>query len=259
MARFVDVETGRALPGLRLVLTAGVPGPWSEAAKGILHVKKLPYVRVRQEMGEANEPLAAWTGQTSAPVLAWNDERPRTTSHEILFLAERLAPEPALVPDDAEERARMLGYAHELIGEQGFGWQRRLMLLHPMLAAAGDAAPEGIRRMAGKYGYSAAAAEAAPARVIAILRMLAAQLERQHAEGLRFLVGDRLSALDVYWATFAALLAPLPDELCPMQPGLRAVYTAHGPVRDALEPVLLAHRDFVYHEYLALPVDCGED
>jgi len=258
MAKFVDVEEGRAQGGLRLVLTTGVPGPWGEAAKGILHVKRLPYTRVRQDLGGANEALAAWTGQTSAPVAVWNDERPRTTSLEILFLAERLAPDPPLLPDDADERARMLGYVHEIIGENGFGWSRRLLLLHQALSLSGDAAPETIRRMADKYGYTPEAVEAAPWRVIAILRMLAAQLDRQRLAGKPFLIGDRLSALDVYWATFAALLEPLPDAQCPMDPGLRYVYTATGPVREALDPALLAHRDFVYREYLELPVDCGD-
>lgn len=258
MAKFVDIDEGRALDGMRLVLTTGVPGPWSEAAKGILHVKRIPYVRVRQELGGANDALASWTGQTSAPVAAWNDERPRTTSLEILFLAERIAPNPPLLPDDADERARMLGYCHEIIGEQGFGWCRRLLLLHQAISLSGDQTPETIQRMAGKYGYGTEAVEAAPWRVIGILRMLAAQLDRQRLAGKPFLIGSRLSALDIYWATFAALLEPLPDAQCPMDAGLRYVYTATGPVREALDPALLAHRDFVYREYLELPVDCGD-
>jgi glutathione S-transferase len=258
MAKFVDVEEARALPGLRLVLTTGVPGPWGEAAKGICHVKRLPYVAVRQEGGGENAALADWTQQTSAPVAVWNDEPPRTTSLGILFLAERLAPSPPLVPDDADERAQMFGYCHEIIGEQGLGWSRRLMLLHPILAAAGDKTPAPIRRMAVKYGYGAEAAEAAPWRVVAILRMLSAQLDRQRVAGRPYLVGNHLTALDIYWATFAAMLEPLPDELCPMPAGLRTLYTASGPVRDALDPALLAHRDHVYREYLELPVDCSD-
>ena len=257
--KFVDVEEARSLEGLRLVLTTGVPGPWGEAAKGILHVKRLPYVAVRQEGGGENAALAAWTSQTSAPVAVWNDEPPRTTSLGILFLAERLAPTPPLIPDDPEDRARMFGYCHEIIGEQGLGWSRRLMMLHPILAAAGNAAPAPLRRLADKYGYDAAAAEAAPWRVVAILRTLAAQLDRQRLAGRPFLVGTHLTALDVYWATFAAMLEPLPEEQCPMPAGLRALYAATGPVRDALDPALLAHRDFVYREYLQLPVDCADD
>jgi len=53
-----------------------VSGPYSEAAKGILHVKKLPYIKAKQEILGANVALHRWTGQTTAPVAAWNDEPP---------------------------------------------------------------------------------------------------------------------------------------------------------------------------------------
>jgi len=98
MADYLEVEAARHMPGLRLVLTAGVPGPWGEAAKGLFRVKRIPFVQVRQVGGGENQALAEWTGQTSAPVAAWNDERPRTTSTDILFLAEGLAREPAFAP-----------------------------------------------------------------------------------------------------------------------------------------------------------------
>ena len=67
---YLEVEEGREADGLRLVLTAGGPGPWSEAAKAVFHVKGLAWTPVRQNAGEANEALARWTGQTSAPVAA---------------------------------------------------------------------------------------------------------------------------------------------------------------------------------------------
>jgi hypothetical protein len=44
-----------------------------------------------------------------------------------------------------------------------------------------------------------------------------------------------------------------------MPAGLRTLYSASGPVREALAPALLAHRDFVYREHLQLPVDCTDD
>jgi len=259
MAEWIDVEEARARSGLRLVLTAGVPGPWSEAAKGILHVKRLPFVRVRQELGGENRALAEWTGQTSAPVAAWNDEPPRTTSLAILLLAERLAPDPPLLPTDPESRAHLLGLCHEVVGEQGLGWTRRLIMLGSVLSQAGDAAPGGIKRMAAKYGCSPEAVQGADGRVVELLGMLSRQLARQHAAGSRYLFGDRLSALDVYWATFAALFAPLPEDLCPMPAPIRRAYTlSDGPIGAALDPALLAHRDFVYHEHLELPVDCRD-
>jgi glutathione S-transferase len=255
---YVEVAQARQMDGLRLVLTAGVPGPWGEAAKGILHVKRLPYVAVQQVGGAPNPELAEWTGQTSAPVAAWNDERPRTTSLEILFLAERLAPDPPLIPRSALDRALMLGLSHEIIGEMGLGWCRRMMMFGGLLQSTDtpEAIRTGVAHMGAKYGYDPEIVRHAPTRVAEIVAMLAAQLERQHDRGSRFLVGRELSALDIYWATFAAILDPLPQELCPMPAPLRVMYHVQDPaIRSALTPSLLEHRDIVYREHLLLPMD----
>jgi len=48
---YAEVERAREMPGLRLVLTTGVPGPWGEAAKGIFHAKRIPFTRVAQTAG----------------------------------------------------------------------------------------------------------------------------------------------------------------------------------------------------------------
>ena len=258
MAEYIEVEQAIGMSGLRVVLSPGVPGPWSEAAKGILHVKKMPYTKVRQEVGRENLPLLKWTAQTTAPAFVYYNERPRSIWNDQLFLAERLAPEPALIPAAIDERVLMFGLSNELCGENGFGWARRLMLLHLTLGdpKAPEAAKKGMAFIANKYGYAANLAEAAPARIAQILTAMAGQLESQRAKGSRFLVGDRLSALDIYWAAFAALLQPLPDELCPMPHGFRRLYTCTDPVvMQATTPQLIAHRDFIYHEYLELPVD----
>jgi glutathione S-transferase len=257
MADYVEVAEARGLSGMRLVLTQGVPGPWGEAAKAVLHVKKIPHVKVRQEGGGENVDLAAWTGQTSAPVAVWNDEPPRTTSREILFLAERVAPEPALLPADPADRALAQGLLDEIHGELGFGWCRRLMMFHAILANADPSQPAlaGLARLARKYGYAAAAAEAARARCEGIVRMLAGRLEAQRAAGRRFLVGDRLSAVDLYWATFAILLKPFPHELCPMPQHIRQMYSAIDEGLLAAAGPLIAHRDAVYEEFLELPMD----
>jgi hypothetical protein len=250
---YVEVETARDMPGLRLVLTAGVPGAWGEAAKSIFHVKRLAYVAVRQVFAGPNTALREWTGQTSAPVAVWNDERPRTTWLEQLFLAERLAPEPPLIPADPADRALMFGLSHELCGEQGLGWSRRLMMLEQTLRepAPAEAQKRAARTLAAKYGYDEAAAAAAPARVAEILALFAAQLADQHRRGREFLVGDRLSAVDIHWATFTAMVAPLPAALCPLPQRLRAIYTLDPPPDAAL----LAHRDRLYATVLPTPLD----
>ncbi|MDO8432742.1 MAG: hypothetical protein Q7S58_10090 [Candidatus Binatus sp.] len=258
MASYVEVEEAIAMRGLRVVLSPGVPGPWSEAAKGILYVKKIPYVRVRQELAGDNLALLKWTAQTTAPAFVFEDERPRSLWIDQLYLCERLAPNPPLIPDPIDDRVLMFGLSNELCGENGFGWQRRLMLIHATLTS--PKAPEQARKpsefLGQKYGYDAILAEAAPRRVAAIVERLSAQLKNQQSRGSRFLVGDALSALDIYWAAFAALIDPLPDEVCKMAPGFRRGYHCTDPVvRAALAPELLAHRDFIYQNYLELPLD----
>lgn len=257
-AEYVDVERARALPGLRLVLTTGVPGPWGEAAKGVFHAKGIPFTRVAQTAGADNDALFAWTGHRNAPVAVYENEPARTGWAEILWLAERLRPEPALVPADPEDRVRCFGIAQELMGENGFGWCRRLMLLRPGMGDS-DTPPEPMRatlgRMARQYGYRRAAADAAPERVAQILALLSRQLAAQRVSGRRYLVGNHLSAADIYWAAMAALVAPLPAEVCPMPEMLRGLYANPGTrVAAALDPALLEHRDRIYREHMEYPI-----
>jgi glutathione S-transferase len=258
MAEYISVEQARNLSGLRVVLSPGVPGPWSEAAKGILYVKKIPYVRVRQEIGGPNLALQEWTAQATAPVMAWNDERPRSTWIEQLYLAERLGPNLPLTPTNIEDRTLMFGYANELCGEHGFGWSKRLMLIHPTLTNPNvdEQSRASAAYFGNKYGYNPAEAEAAPARIAKILQLLGARLEQQRAKGSKFFIANQLSALDIYWSAFAALIQPLPHELCPMPQAFRAMYTNTNPVvQAAVTPLLMEHRDFIYREYLELPID----
>jgi len=262
VTEYIGVEEARGLPGLRLVLTRGVPGPWGEAAKGMFRLKGIPFVRVAQDGGQPNAELEAWTGQANAPQAVWQDEPSRSGWAEIVLLAERLAPEPPLLPADAAERAELFGLGFLIAGEQGFGWQRRLMMLHPMLSLPHDrlAADHPMRqvmeRLGGRYGYSPEAAEAAPERAAAILRVLSQRLEAQHAAGSPYFFGQQPTACDVLWAAFAALLRPLPEEHCAFAPMLRAQYTAEDPrILEAASPLLLAHRDLVYEKHLGLPLD----
>ena len=100
-----------------------------------------------------------------------------------------------------------------------------------------------------------AAAEQAALRIADVVQQFADQLASQQAAGKRYLVGDRLSALDIYWATFLGLIEPLPEALCPMATFFRPLYTNHHPViRAALSARLIAHREFIYREFLELPV-----
>jgi glutathione S-transferase len=259
MPDYVDAEKARNLPGLRLVLTAGVPGPWGEAAKALFHVKKIAYTPVRQDAGQPNEALKAWTGETNAPQAVIDDEPARTGWAEILLLAERLESTPRLIPTDPAERAFCFGLLHEIAGEDGFAWNRRLQLLHPMMSspdAATNPAFEGARRLAKRYRYSAEAVERAEGRVCDVLSLFSRQLAAQKAAGNDYLLGPELSAVDLYWATFAAMIEPLPPEQCPMPEMLRGAYGTMSPkAAKTLDRALLAHRDFVYERHLPMPLD----
>jgi glutathione S-transferase len=257
--KYATIQEAKSMTGLRLILGAyAVPGPWREACKGIFHVKKIPFTPVTAA-GEDGSPreLIELTAQSSAPVALWNDERPRSTWIEQLYLAERLQPEPALIPADADDRALMFGISNEICGENGLGWNRRHLLIDSTVSnpKTDPRTREFWRRFGGKYLYSEEGVAAAPARIASILKFLAERLERQKARGSKFFIGSRLSALDIYWATFAALIRPLPPELCPMASSFREMYTERNPVVvDATAPVLMEHRDFIYREYLELPI-----
>jgi glutathione S-transferase len=257
LTAYLEVSEARNLPGMRLALTAGVPGPWSESAKAIFRVKGIDYVRVRQEGGMENAALREWTGRSNAPVAVWNDEPPVDGWADILGLAERVAPAAPLIPGDFDERNTMFGLCHEICGPAGYGWQRRLMLLTGIMESD---LPDTVRapavRLADRYGYSKAAAEAAKLDVCETLTRLSQRLLAQRDAGSRYFIGASLTALDLYWACFAALHQPLAPDVCPMPEGLRRSYTVVDPdVLKACDPILLEHRDFIYATHLELPLD----
>jgi len=258
MANYVSVKEAREMSGMRVVLPPA-PGPWAESIKGILHVKKIPYVRALHEVGTPGLELEEWTAQTSSPVLAWNDERPRSVWNDQLYLAERLAPLPRLIPQGVEERALMFGMANELMGETGLVWSLRVLAIHRGQShlKLNEQAQAMVDFLAAKYQHGVPdEAERASIRAGDVITLFNQRLEQQHSRGSRFLIGDQLTALDIYWAASAAMIQPLPPELCDMPRWLRTTYTANHPrVVAAVRPMLLEHRDFIYREYLQLPLD----
>ena len=251
--QYVSAEEAIGRGGLRMVVVGGVPSPWGEAAKGVLHIKGIDWVAVR--LAYDSEPLKQWTGQPSAPVAIYGDERPRGGWAEILLLAERLAPTPPLLPPDPAERALVFGLAHEICGEGGLGWSRRLQLVHAGLEGHGGF-PERVAKYLGrKYGYRPEAGASYGVRVVELVGMLAARLKAQREAGSRYHVGRSLTAVDVYSATVAAMFRPLPQDQCAMDAGTRAAFeTRDAQTEAALDPILFEHRDMMYAEHLELPL-----
>lgn len=250
---YVSTEEAMGRGGLRMVVSSGIPSPWGEAAKGFLHLKGIDWAAVRLVYDD--EKLKQWAGQRSAPVLMHDNDRPRTGWAEILLFIERLAPTPSLLPADAAERALMFGLAHEVCGEAGLAWSRRLQSVHAGLSGNGGFPKRVAEYLGKKYGYRPELGAASGARVVELLHMLATRLKTQQQLGSRYYVGHSLTAVDVYSATVMALFAPLPDAQCPMEPFTRAAFeTCDAQTDAALDPILLAHRDIIYAEHLVLPL-----
>lgn len=251
--QYVSVEEAMKRGGLRMVVVGGLPSPWGEAAKGILHIKGIEWVAVR--LVYDSEPLREWAGQRNGPVAIYEKERPRPGWAEILLLAERLAPMPSLLPADPAERALVFGLGHEFCGEAGLGWSRRLQLVHAGLQNAGGFHERVAKYLGKKYGYSAGAGAVYGPRVAQLLSMFATRLKAQREAGSRYYVGDSLTVVDIYSATFMGLFGPLPPKHCDMDARMRAALeTRDAQTEAALDPILFEHRDMMYGEYLELPL-----
>jgi glutathione S-transferase len=254
---YLSVAEARELPGLRLVLTAHMPGPWGEAAKYIFSARNVPFVPVAQLAMETNDDLFAWTGMRNAPIAMYEADPPQSTWLEILLLAERIGTGPSLIPEDPIDRALMMGFSTEICSPDGFAWSRRLELMgrDDVQNPSSDTAYD-MKRMMQSYGVSAEAIARAPKRMVSIMQGLARQLHQQQAAGSEYLVGGQLSACDLHWAAFSGFVAPLPPELCPMPAFMRHNYTHLTPeLAAALDPILLEHRDRIYERHIQLPMD----
>jgi glutathione S-transferase len=245
---YVPLEQVIAAKGLRLVLVKGLPSPWGQAAKTLFELKRVPFICAPQIPGDPNLDLVRWSGQGSGPVVAWEDEKPINHWLDILFLAERIAPEPRMIPESPRERAMMIGLSHEICGEGGIGWSAREMMFAPAIESG--ATPDSIQIMAKRYQFDMKSAKAAQSRAAGSLGLLAEQLKAQRAAGNRFFVGGGLTALDLYWTAFSVLVAPPPDSQCPIPPSFRPAFEdVAAKLKPAIDPILVEHRDAVFAEF----------
>jgi glutathione S-transferase len=247
--QFVDLETARAARGLRLVLAAGIPSPWSEAAKGIFRVKEVPFVAVR--LLPTDKEVRQWTRTRNSPVAMFDDEPARTGWADILELAERIGPSRSLVPARPADRVKMFGLAHEVVGEGGLAWSSRIVSIAEGLATDGVRGfPPFIGKFLGdRYGFVEARVGLAKDRVREGLELLVAELGDKP-----YFMGDQLTALDVYSAAVMNVFEPPPDELCPIIPPVRHAFESMKGVLGEVPPMLIAHRERMYERHLERPI-----
>lgn len=247
---YVDINEAINADGLRLVLVQGMPSAWGIAVRGMMEYKSLDYTLGPQKPMQENPELLSWSGTNSGPVVAWSDEKPINRWDDILLLLERLAPEKPLVPENAAERIQLFGIGHEICGELGFGWNRRLDLVRP---ADGSAAPSGF---AVKYGYNDADAKLANPRVIAFMTELAATLKAQKERGSDYIIGQSVTAADFYWATFSNFVVLQSSEDILLDQSVRPMFeNTPAEVTAAVDPILLEHRDRILRTYFKAPLE----
>ncbi len=251
---YITPTQAQDMSGLRLALTVAVPAPYSMSARAIFDIKHIEYVAVTQQGGGQNEELIAWTGHRNAPIAVFNNESPRTGWLEILNLAERLGSGPGLIPTDIEQRMQMVALTNELIGENGFIWQMRLIMLG-LGGSQASAAAAKKNPMFADYGFSEEAKVQALLRAQTIMAKFTQHVSRQIEQHSHYLIGDSLTALDIYWAYFSQLLKTLPHEQCPMPVSLRQAYDASGKRLGDCPEQLIEQRDWIFAHHLKLPMD----
>lgn len=252
--KFVELDEAKRHDGIVLVAPIpGVPNPYAEAAKAILQLKGLEFVAVHLDY--ADSELLEWAGNRGAPVVKPPDSADLDRWNDILLYAERCAPHPRLLPEDAEQRADALGLCHEICGEGGLGWTRRLDLVHRGMQGRGFAFNAFARGLGARYGYRPEDTAGYTDRIVALLSMLSNRLRRSLERGHGYYMGPSLSAVDVYSATFMVQFCPLPGEQCDMLEDLRRDFETFDPrIEQALDPIVLDHRDRVYGSHLELPL-----
>jgi glutathione S-transferase len=256
---FISLEEAAALKnGTRITFIPGVQALYAEALKNICFVKGIPVVRalhpmmgVDKETGEDRQKrLFELTSQSSLPTMFYNEERPRNVWIEQLSLAEQIGgmDSPALIPADMAQRVEMFGLCAVVLGEDGLVWNMRIMNDGPL---------------GRKYGYSDDASEAAPGKVAEVIVLLDHRLQQQAQRGSAYLVGDSLTAADIYWATMSMCITDTPPEIMPatqQNQGMLKFFAANAKVpaiAEALSGRIAEHQRYILTTYCETPAVLG--
>ena len=144
----------------------------------------------------------------------------------------------------------MLGLCAIVLGEDGLVWNMRLLNDGPL---------------ARKYGYSEAASAAAPGKMGEVVGLIDARLEAQEQRGSQYIVGDSVTAIDVYWATFSICVMPTPREIMPLTRQNKAMmrfFESNAQIPEiaaALSDRIRDHQRYILTTYCETPAVLGGD
>ena len=258
---FVSLDEAAEMKiGTRVTFVPGVQALYAEALKNICYVKKIPLIRVLhpfmgidKETGKDRQAqLFDLTCQTSLPTMLHDEERPRNVWIEQLALVEEIGDEgsPALIPDEFELRVEMFGLCAVVLAEDGLVWNIRILNDSPL---------------GRKYGYSKEASSTAPAKIAEVIGLIDGRLEAQQKLGSRYLVGDSLTAADIYWATLSMSTLPVPPEIMPktqQNQGMLIWFEGNSKmpeIAEALSQRVKDHQRYILTTYCETPAVLGGD
>lgn len=137
-----------------------------------------------------------------------------------------------------------------VLAEDGLAWNMRILIDSPL---------------GRKYGFSEEANAATPGKIAEIISLLDRRLEAQAQSGSSYLVGDALTAIDIYWATFSMSVLPAPIEIMPVtQQNQRMLqfFEANSRIPEiagALSKRIEDHQQFILKTYCESPAVLGGD
>ena len=253
-------EAAKMTEGTRITFVPGIQAIYAEALKNICYVKKIkvirvlhPFMGIDKKTGKDRQArLYELTSQKSLPTMFHDEERPRNVWIEQLALAEEIGSSDStnLIPDNFQERADMFGLCAIVLGEDGLVWNMRILSDSPL---------------ARKYGYSDAASSKAPSKMAEIIRLIDLQLKKQEEKGSKYLIGDKISAVDIYWSTISMTILPASLEIMPktkQNEGMLFFFEANSKIpeiKEVLSDRILSHRDYILKTYCETPAILGGD
>ena len=142
----------------------------------------------------------------------------------------------------------MFGLCAIVLGEDGLVWNMRILSDGPL---------------ARKYGYSDEASNKAPNKIAEIIKLLNKKLKAQEEIGSKYLIGDSLSAVDIYWATVSMTVLPASLEIMPrtkQNEGMLLAFEGISKIpqiAEATSELILSHRDYILKTYCETPAILG--
>jgi len=253
-------EAAKMKEGTRITFVPGIQAIYAEALKNICYVKKIkitrvlhPFMGIDKKTGKDRQArLYELTSQTTLPTMFHDEERPRNVWIEQLALAEEIGSPNGvnLIPDNFQERVDMFGLCAIVLGEDGLVWNMRILSDGPL---------------ARKYGYSDDASYKAPSKMAEIIKLIDLQLKKQEEKGSKYLVGNKISAVDIYWSTISMTILPASLEIMPktkQNEGMLFFFEANSKIpeiKDVLSDRILSHRDYILKTYCETPAVLGGD